>query len=260
MTVRLAINGATGRMGTTLQEAATNREDLEVVLGIASSTAQSGEVPTVRPADRREGLATHNPDAVVDFSTASGVERLAQDCASASVALVSGTTGLGEDEQAALRRASEDVPVLHATNFSRGVVALRNALDAALDSLSGYDIELLETHHSGKQDAPSGTAMTLLETVADHREVEPVHGREGVQPREEGEIGVLSRRAGNVRGEHELLLADNDELLTLTHRAESRGVFAVGALDAATWLAHREAGWYTVDDVFSGATDGRAER
>jgi 4-hydroxy-tetrahydrodipicolinate reductase len=257
MAVRLAINGVTGRMGDAVQEAATDRDDLEVVLGIAPGTGS--DIPVVSPEQRRDALSTHDAEVVVDFSTATGVEHLAQDCARAGVALVTGTTGLGEDARAALRRASEDVPVLHATNFSRGVVALRKALDAALDVVPEYDLELLETHHAGKQDAPSGTATTLLETVADHRDMEPVHGREGVQPREEGEIGVLSRRAGNVRGEHELLLADNDEVLTLTHRAESRHVFAAGALDAAAWVAEREAGQYTVDDVFSGVPDGRAD-
>jgi 4-hydroxy-tetrahydrodipicolinate reductase len=109
----------------------------------------------------------------------------------------------------------------------------------------------METHHTGKRDAPSGTAKTVLEAVAEHRDFETVYGREGVQPREEGEgeVGVLVRRAGNVRGEHEVMLADNDEVLTLTHRAEDRAVFAEGALDAAVWLADRDPGWYTFGDV-----------
>ena len=248
-TTTVAVNGATGRMGETVRRVATDREETSVVLGIATG-GDDGELPVVSPADRREALRTHDVDVVVDFSAADVIEELARDCASAGVGLVSGTTGLDEDGHAALQAASEDVPVLHATNFSRGLYALLGALEAALETLPGYDVEVLETHHNRKQDAPSGTATTILETIADQREFETVAGREGLQPREESEVGMLVRRAGNVRGEHEVMLADNDEVLTLTHRAENRGVFAAGALDAAGWLVDRETGWYTLDNVF----------
>ena len=126
---------------------------------------------------------------------------------------------------------------------------------AALEALPGYDVELLETHHNGKRDAPSGTAHTILEEVAEQRDFEPVYGREGVQPRTEGEVGVLVRRAGDIRGEHEVTLADNDEVLTIAHRAEDRGVFAAGAIDAAVWLAGREPGLYDFGEVVAGGAD-----
>lgn len=253
---RVAVNGATGRMGTTLRESAAARDDLRVVLGVASGEDDSHGTPVRSSRDRRDALEAHDVDVVVDFSNHDAVGDLARDCADAGVALVSGTTGLDDAAQEALRWASQDVPVLHATNFSRGVYALRSALDAALDTLPEYDVEVMETHHRGKRDAPSGTARTILETVADHRKVETVHGREGIQPREEREVGVFSRRAGDVRGEHEVLLAANDEVLTLTHRAESRGVFAAGALDTAVWLAERGAGRYSLDDVFADDSAG----
>ncbi|NHN62162.1 4-hydroxy-tetrahydrodipicolinate reductase, partial [Haloarcula sp. JP-Z28] len=109
--------------------------------------------------------------------------------------------------------------------------------------------ELMETHHNRKVDAPSGTASSILDVIQEERDVEPVYGREGHAPREDDEIGVFARRAGDVRGEHELVLAGNDEVLSLSHRAEDRGVFSAGALDAAAWLVGRGAGWYEFGDV-----------
>jgi 4-hydroxy-tetrahydrodipicolinate reductase len=143
-----------------------------------------------------------------------------------------------------LDSVSAAVPVLKATNFSRGIQALRRALGPALEALPDYDVELLETHHNAKRDAPSGTAKTLLSDIETHREFDTVAGREGIQPREDDEVGMLVRRAGDIRGEHEVLLAGNDEVLTLTHRAEDRGVFAAGALDAAVWVAGQGPGSY----------------
>jgi 4-hydroxy-tetrahydrodipicolinate reductase len=254
--VRLAVNGSSGRMGQTVLETANDRQDVTVVLGIApgsnTSRAETATVPVVAPGERREALRSRDVDVVVDFSTAEAVGSLADDCAAVGVGLVSGTTDLDEAAQRALRAASETVPVVHASNFSRGIRALQDALDAALAQLPGYDVEVLETHHNSKQDAPSGTAETLLETIRDHREFETVHGRVGTQPREEGEVGVHVRRAGTVSGEHEVLLAGSDEVLTLTHRAEDRGVFASGALDAAVRLADADAGWYALGAIFEG--------
>ncbi len=274
-TTRLAINGVAGRMGRAVRAVAVEREDVTVVLGItptredngrqATDAAGSETMAVVSPSNRRDALQRHEIDVVVDFSAPDGVAGLAADCAVEDVALISGTTGLDGETKAALREASETVPVIHATNFSRGIYALVDALEAALGTLPGYDIEVLETHHRGKQDAPSGTAKTILETIGEHRDFETVHGREGIQPRTEDEVGMLVRRAGGVRGEHEVLLAGNDEVLMLTHRAEDRGVFASGAVDAAVWLAGRDADWYTLDSAFQsglrvdGKTDGQRE-
>ena len=256
--VRIAVNGSRGRMGEAVQETANDREDVTIALGIAPDAAgetvedatETTGVPVVDPSERREALRTQDVGVVVDFSTAEAVGALAEDCAAVGAGLVSGTTDLDESAQNAFRAASETVPVVYATNFSRGIHALQGALDAALAQLPGYDVEVLETHHSHKQDAPSGTAETLLETIGDHREFETVHGRVGTQPREEGEVGVHVRRAGTVSGEHEVLLADSDEVLTLTHRAEDRGVFASGALDAAVRLADADPGRYTLEAIF----------
>jgi len=244
----IGVQGVTGRTGQRVVETARDREGVTVAFGI-SRTDPATDVRVYPPDERAAALDAHAPDAVVDFSEPAAAVSLAEVCADAGVPLVVGTTGLDDDQSAALRQASKQIPVLKATNFARGVQALLAALGPALETLPGYDVELLETHHSGKQDAPSGTASTLLDHVAEYREFETVPGREGIQPRETEEVGVLVRRAGDIRGEHEVLLAGNDELLTLTHRAEDRGVFAAGALDAATWLVGRDPGWYSFENV-----------
>jgi 4-hydroxy-tetrahydrodipicolinate reductase len=252
---RVGVNGAAGRMGGTVVETAAERADSRAVVGIDVATDTDAGVPVVAPDETQAALEEHDPDVMVDFSVPESTVDVAEACAEAGVGLVVGTTGFEEARLSTLQAVSGTVPVLKATNFSRGIQALVRALEPALAALEGYDLELLETHHNGKRDAPSGTAKTILDTVSDYREFETVYGREGIQPREAGEseVGVLVRRAGNVRGEHEVTLADNDEVLTIAHRAEDRAVFAAGALDAAGWLAGRDPGWYTFGDVIDDA-------
>ena len=249
--MNVGVSGAAGRMGRTVIEAAADRDDVEVAFGVDVDTDTDADVPLVSPDEVAGAVREHDPAAIVDFTVPESTADLAEVCAAEGVALVVGTTGLEESHLSVVQEASGATPVLKATNFSRGVQAFLRALGPALEALPGYDLELMETHHNGKRDAPSGTAKTILEAIAEHRDFETVYGREGIQPREEGEgeVGVMVRRAGNVRGEHEVMLADNDEVLTLTHRAEDRAVFAEGALDAAVWLAGRDPGWYTFGDV-----------
>lgn len=244
----IGINGVSGRMGEAVAESARERKDTSVVFGIAPDGIERG-FPVYEPANLEAAFDAHDPDVVIDFSVAEALPPLADACAETGTALVTGTTGFDDDQLRALETASEEIPVLRATNFSRGIQALRRALGEALEALPGYDVEVLETHHNRKQDAPSGTAKTILDDIADYRDFETVSGREGIHPREESDVGMLVRRAGNVRGEHEIMLADNDEVLSLTHRAEDRGVFAAGALDAADWLVGRPPGWYRFGSV-----------
>ncbi|ELZ22724.1 dihydrodipicolinate reductase [Halosimplex carlsbadense 2-9-1] len=250
MSTAIAVNGAAGRMGRTVIETASERDDVEVVVGFhATDAGDIGGVPVVESDGVASALAEHDVDAVVDFSTPEAALGIVDACIAADVALVVGTTGFDAEGFDALEAASDEIPVLKATNFSRGIQVLLRTVTEAVGALDGYDLELMETHHNDKVDAPSGTANTILETVQDERDVEPVYGREGHAPRDEDEIGVFARRAGDIRGEHELVLAGNDEVLSLSHRAEDRGVFAAGALDAAGWLVDRGDGWHEFDDV-----------
>jgi 4-hydroxy-tetrahydrodipicolinate reductase len=245
---RLAVNGAAGRMGGTVIETAADRDDVEVVVGFDVEAGEVQGVPVVAD-DIPGALGEHDVDAVVDFSIPESTLPLTEACVETDTALVVGTTGFDDDGLARLDEASESVPLLKATNFSRGIQVLQRTVREAVRALDGYDLELMESHHNGKVDAPSGTAKTLLEVVQSERDVEPVYGREGHAPRDEDEIGVFARRAGDIRGEHELILAGNDEVLSLSHHAEDRAVFAAGALDAAAWLASRSAGRYDFAEV-----------
>ena len=259
---RVAITGASGRMGGELVDAATDRDDVEFVLA-ASRTPEvvpSGDAPgaadaVVADSDIGAALGAHNIDVLVDFTVPEASVDYLEAAADAGVAAVVGTTGYDDEGRTALDSVADRVPFLKAANFSRGVAALRRAVRATVPALDGYDIEITETHHNGKLDAPSGTALTIIEDVEGARgddgsdAADRVHGRVGDQPRSRNEIGVHARRAGDIAGEHEVLLAGNNEVVELTHRAGSRGIFAAGALDAAAWLAGRDPGRYDFDAV-----------
>ncbi len=243
-------------MGRRVIEEAAARDDARVVAGVSRDLSGKIDDIPVEPADEFEVvLREYDPDVLVDFSVPEASREFVADCAEANVACVVGTTGFTEDEfaeggLAALREASERVPVLHASNFSRGVQALLRAVEGAVSDLPGYDVEVTESHHRHKRDAPSGTANAILDRIESVGEFDGrIHGREGDALREPGEIGVHARRAGGIRGEHEILLANEHEELRLTHRAGNRSAFADGALDAAGWLAGRNPGWYDFSEV-----------
>ena len=257
--LRLAVTGAGGRMGRAVIEAAADREGVAVAVAVNRTAVEPVAGVAVDAADDLPALlASEAPDALVDFTGPDSAVAYAETCADAGVPMVTGTTGFDDDQLGRLRDASDAIPVLKASNFARGVAALRRAVREAAAALPGYDVELTETHHNGKRDAPSGTAKSIVGDVESVRGDldERVHGREGDAPRQTGEIGVHARRAGDVTGEHEVLLAGNRETLELTHRAGDRGVFAEGALDAAGWIATRESGWYAFGDVLDAGGAG----
>lgn len=253
--MNVAVTGVTGRMGRAVVELAAERADVTVAFGVGRS-ADDPRVAGARvygPRELPDLLEEQRPNVLVDFTAPDASVEIVETAAEAAVPSVVGTTGFDDGQRAALEAAAETVPVLVASNFSRGVQALRAAVEGAVGTLPGYDIELTETHHNGKRDAPSGTATDLLDAIdAARGEADRVHGRHGDQPRQGDEIGVHARRAGGIHGEHEVLLAGNDEVLTVTHRAESRRVFAAGALDAAVWLAGQRPGLYDFADALEG--------
>jgi 4-hydroxy-tetrahydrodipicolinate reductase len=265
--MRVAVTGATGRTGGEVLEAAVDRGD-DVVFATARNPPASPVhgVAVESSEDFAALVAEREPNVVVDFTGPESCVAYAEACANAGVAFVTGTTGLSDDQQAALEAVSDGVPVLQAANFARGVQALLGLVADAVAALPAYDVELVEMHHSGKRDAPSGTAEAMLDAVDDARETHGVdageaaggrvYGREGESLRDPGEVGVHSLRGGDVPGEHELVVAGNHEELRLQHRATDRGVFAAGALDAAAWLSGRGPGWYAFADIV-GTDDGQ---
>ncbi len=258
--MRFAIHGATGRMGLTIVRLSRGVADLELVGGACApgdpaagrdlgELAGIGSIGVMAAPD--VGSALLGADVVIDFSTAAAVPALLAAAAQQKVAVVSGTTALDENGQRALDKAATSIAVLWAPNTSIGVHVLSELVEEAVRKLAGFDVEIVETHHRKKVDAPSGTARRLAEAAkAGRPELSELHAREGiVGPRTDEEIGVMALRGGDVIGDHTVFLFGNGERLELTHRATSRDLFAEGALRAARLLVGKPAGRYTLADV-----------
>jgi len=255
--MRLALVGASGRMGRAIARLA-HGDGIEVVCAIGATDVgrDIGDLAGVGPigtsvVDGLGALEGARADVVVDFSAPAVTLALAPIAVAARCALVSGTTGITTEGRAALARAAEQVPVLWEPNMSVGVHVLSELVRRAVASLPDWDVEIVEAHHRMKVDAPSGTALRLAETAQSARAgTHLVHGRQGKPgARAAPEIGMHAVRGGDVVGDHTVHLLGGGERLELVHRATSRDVFAHGALRAATWIAGRPAGRYTLRDV-----------
>ncbi len=189
-------------------------------------------------------------DALIDFSSPAALPAVAAYIRRTGAALVCGTTGYSAEEAAEIRSLAACAPVILSANYSVGVAVLKH-LSAEAAKLLGddFDIEIVETHHRMKADAPSGTAKLLLRAIDPEGVRRTVYGREGMMKREGNEIGVHAVRGGTVAGVHTVSFFGPDEELSLTHRAESRRIFALGAIKAGERLKDRAPGWYTMDDL-----------
>lgn len=216
--IRVGVHGAGGRMGRIVLAEIEAADDL--VLAFACDV------------DRPEAL---DADVIVDFSSPEGFAAL---LAKSRVPVVSGTTGIAPP-------SSPPVALVHAANFSIGVAVLARLVREARAALPDWDLEVVELHHNQKRDAPSGTALRLVEGLGPQ-----VNGRVG--PRAPGEIGMHAVRGGDIVGEHQVYLCGQGERIQLTHVATHRGLFAAGALRAARWVVGRPPGLYSLDDVLAG--------
>jgi len=200
--------------------------------------------------------ALSGAEVVVDFSLPASLVGLLQAASEAGAAVVSGTTGLGPDQQVALAAAAARVPVLVAPNFSLGVAVLRTLVERAARWLGpGFDAEIVELHHRRKVDAPSGTALSLAAALESARPdlSERSYGRQGALGRRpDAQLGLSALRGGDVVGEHTVYLMGPGERLELSHRANSRDIFVHGALRAARWLAQQQPGRYELTDLLGG--------
>jgi 4-hydroxy-tetrahydrodipicolinate reductase len=264
MMLRVAILGATGRMGQALLRLAAAADDLQT----GGAATEPGHAAIGRDAHEVVGLPaigvalTDDPsravagcDVAVDFTLAAAAPGNAAACAAGGVPLVMGTTGLTPDGETALKAAGERVPVLYARNMSLGVNLLTELVRVAARTLGAeYDVEIIEAHHRHKVDAPSGTALQLGEVVAAARgarlEELAVYARHGhTGPRPAGAIGFASLRAGGLAGDHRVVLAGDDEVVELGHHALNRDVFAHGALRAARWVVGQSPGLYSMREM-----------
>jgi len=260
---RLAVVGASGRMGRAVVRLAVE-SGITIVSAVGASDLgrDVGELAGVGPigrgvSDEVDDLVKANADCVIDFSAPDLCPRVAAAAARGGSALVCGTTGLGEKERTALDHAAAKVPVLWEPNMSIGVFVLSHLVSQAVEMLGDTcDIEIVEAHHKLKVDAPSGTALRLAEVAKRARDSSRgdsssfVTGREGKPgARKPTEIGVLAMRGGDVIGDHHVHLLAHGERIELSHRAQSRELFASGALRAARFIAGKKAGRYGLADV-----------
>ena len=189
-------------------------------------------------------------DVCIDFSGVGAQKALAAYIRRTKTPLLSGTTGLTEPDFDVLRDLSKEVPVIWTANYSTGVAVLKKLLQEYAPVLRDWDREIVELHHNQKVDAPSGTAKQLLQAIDPDGTALVVHGREGLcGKRKENEIGVFSLRGGTVAGEHTVSFFGEDECLEFTHKAQSRRVFAAGAVRAAEARADKPAGFYTLEEL-----------
>ncbi|MBE6807304.1 MAG: 4-hydroxy-tetrahydrodipicolinate reductase [Ruminococcaceae bacterium] len=247
--MKLILNGCLGRMGRAVTELAPTRE-AEVVAGVDIAAAEAAYPIATEWA----GLPA--ADAVIDFSNPAGLAAELRYVTAHNLPLVLCTTGLSADQLTAVHEAAKVVPVFMSSNMSLGVAVL-SALTKKAAAILGdtFDIEIVEMHHNQKLDAPSGTALMLADAAKAGLSYEPEytydrHTRR--QKREKKEIGIAALRGGTVVGEHSVYFAGEQEVLTLSHSAGSRSVFAAGALTAARFLQGKPAGLYSMEDILDG--------
>lgn len=255
--LRLAVNGATGRMGRVLLDLLHGDGRFELVAALTAADApQLGErawhdraAPCFQSEWPQEPL-----DVVIDFSGPAGLASALDYCTRHGVALVSGTTGVEPSLKARVVEASARIALMHASNFSLGVAVLTRLLREASAALPDWDLEIVEAHHQRKTDAPSGTALSLGEAAAGARG--STLARDGVMgtregARRSGSIGFAVVRGGDIVGEHTALLIGAGERVELGHRASDRGIFARGATEAALWLGGQPPGAYDLDAMLA---------
>ena len=224
---------------------------------LIACAAQQPKLQVVGQIDEGDDLRTvlEKGDVVIDFSSHSATLALATLCAKHQKAMVIGTTGHSEQDRSQITKLSSQIPIVWSSNFSTGVNTLFWLTAKAAEILGpGFDLEIVEAHHRQKRDAPSGTARSLAEILAQVREKQPEKvlrfGRSGiVGERTSDEIGIHSVRGGDVVGDHTVIFAGVGERIELTHRASSRETFATGALRAAQWVVKQKPGLYDMQDV-----------
>jgi len=262
MGIKLAIIGAGGRMGQRILALAVESGQFDIVAAVDSPGhpeigKDAGLAAGTKPIEvmLTDAYPQTAAEVAIDFSQPEAVENTVAYCIGKGAALVCGTTGLNEHQRAQLKAASGKIPVLYGTNMSVGMNVLFGLVGKVASMLGpDYDIEIVEQHHRFKKDAPSGSALTLAENICKSMDFDfpeaLVNGRSGKDAlRQKGTIGMHAVRAGDITGVHSVIFGTPGETITLNHTANSRDTFAKGALRAATWLAGKKPGFYSMADI-----------
>ena len=245
--MKFIICGICGKMGENLLELLSS-DGAEVVCGVDIRSSDKVCVPVYKSfEDIRESA-----DAVIDFSSPAVLKDEMEWAVKHNIPVVLATTGYSADQLAYIDGCAKKIPVFKTANFSLGVNLLVKLVKKAAEALGeNFDIEIIEKHHNKKADAPSGTALMLADGAnsAFENKKEYLNGREGIVGKRGKEIGIHAVRGGTIVGEHEVIFAGEDEIISLSHSARSKKVFAAGAIKAAKWIVGKPAGKYDMTDV-----------
>ena len=248
--VKAIMHGCNGHMGRVITDIIKNTEGIELVAGVDKYT----KVPNDYPVFESIGACDVEADVIIDFSNAAAADELLDYCVEKQVPVVLCTTGLSEEQLEKVEESAKKVAVLKSANMSLGINLLMKLLKEAAVKLAGdgFDVEIVEKHHNQKLDAPSGTALALADSINEAMDdrYEYIYDRSQVrQKRDKKELGISAVRGGTIVGEHEVIFAGTDEVITFKHTAYSRAVFAKGSITAAKYLKGKAAGLYDMSDV-----------
>jgi len=245
----IAICGANGKMGKVIYDVISNRNDCKVISGIDINTLKYADFPIVS----KPNELPIKPDVIIDFSNPASLDGLIEYGLMTGCGIVFATTGYSSEQIAKIKKAAEQIPVFFTFNMSLGINLLVELSKKAASLLGGqFDIEIVEKHHNQKIDAPSGTAIMLADAineVLDNSNQYTYDRHSQRKKREKNEIGIHSVRGGTIVGDHEVIFAGRDEVITLSHHASSKEVFAVGSVNAAVFISGKKSGLYDMSQL-----------
>ncbi len=247
--MKILICGIGGRMGAEVEKLALEGyRDAIPVAGVDVREVAGKSYPTYTAFDQVP--TDFEADCIIDFSNHAGTQAMLDFAVARGIPTVVATTGHTPEELALIKKAATSIPVFHAANMSLGVALLCELAKTTVAAFPDADVEIIETHHNRKLDAPSGTALALADAIRTVRDKAfYVFGRHGHAGRQVDEIGIHAVRMGNVVGEHEVIVGTDSQTITLKHEAHSRALFAEGALAAAAYLVDRPAGLYNMQSM-----------
>ena len=246
---KIILSGCLGRMGKAITEIVENIDEAQIVCGFDVTDGNVGYPVYSDYAD-----LCVSADVIIDFSHPSNFENIMSFAKKNNLPIIMATTGLSHEQRAELCASAKDIPVFFSANMSLGINLLIKLAKVATKVLEkDYDIEIIEKHHNKKLDAPSGTALAIADAIAETMtdDANYTYERHSVRKqRDKNEIGIHAVRGGTIVGEHEVIFAGTDEIITLSHSAASREVFAQGAVKAAMFMKDKPKGFYSMDDLF----------
>lgn len=245
----IAICGANGKMGKTIYNCISAREDCKVIAGIDINTEQYADFPIIDSPSK----LPEKPDVIIDYSNPASLDGLLEYCLSTGTPIVLASTGYSDEQINKIKSAAEQIPVFFTFNMSLGINLLVQLAKKAASVLGDqFDIEIVEKHHNQKIDAPSGTAIMLANAINEtlDNKYHYVYDRHSQRKkRDKNEIGMHAIRGGTIVGEHDVIFAGHDEVITLSHSAASKSVFAEGSINAAVYLSDKPAGLYDMSSL-----------